>query len=375
MPVLPSPRARARDPLAAPSSTAQVVVLGMHRSGTSVLAGLLRLLGLWVGEEGDFPPADEHNQAGYWEHRGVWAADEAVLETLGASWCETAGLDLSRLDEGARARFREQAGKIVQELGRQGPWVIKDPRLCLLFPLWREILAHPFCVLIYREPLPVARSLAARDGLSIPYGIALWEQHNREALASTRGLPRVLVSHQELMADPVATLRRLHHHLTRLADLEPASLRVPAPEEIHGVVKPSLVHHPEEPEAERRYLTPPQRDLLEALVNGTALELDPVPPLSAGARDLLLDYQRLSALARQLTAQAHARAASLHRAVTWIDELDAIVSALLDSRSWKIGRALTSVVGCLRGRSRISAAERRDRLMAEVRRWREPKGR
>ncbi len=66
------------------SPAAQVVVLGMHRSGTSALTGLLPLLGLWAGEEDDFPPADEHNQAGYWEHRGVWSVDEAILQTLGA---------------------------------------------------------------------------------------------------------------------------------------------------------------------------------------------------------------------------------------------------------------------------------------------------
>src|SRR5436305_10467411 len=79
-------------PAPAIAPAAQVVVLGMHRSGTSVLTGLLRSLGLWAGEEDDFPPADDHNQAGYWEHRGVWSVDEAIRQTLGASWSETADL-------------------------------------------------------------------------------------------------------------------------------------------------------------------------------------------------------------------------------------------------------------------------------------------
>ncbi len=332
---------------------AQVVVLGMHRSGTSALTGLLRLLGLWAGEEGDFHPADDHNQAGYWEHRDVWSVDEEILQALGASWSEIADLDLSRLEAGARARFQQRVREIVRDLDRHGSWVIKDPRLCLLFPFWRETLEHPLCVLIYREPLPVARSLAARDGIAIPYGIALWEHYVREALASTRGLPRVLISHQELMADPAATLRRLHRHLVRLDSPPLTRLHVPTAEEIRAVVDPTLVHHPHEPEIERPYLTPPQRDLLDALANGTALDLDPVPPLSAGAKDLLASYQ------------------SLHRALSWLDELDAIVSALLDSRSWKIGRALTTAMGRLLGRSQTSALERRDRLMAEVRSWRQ----
>jgi hypothetical protein len=382
---------------------AHVVVLGMHRSGTSALTGLLRLMGLWAGEEDDFPPADKHNEAGYWEHRGVWSVDEAILLTLGACWSEVADLDLSRLEEGLRARFRERAREIVQDLDRHGSWVIKDPRLCLLFPFWREILDRPFCVLIYREPLPVARSLAVRDGFPISYGIALWEKYTREALASTRGLPRVLVSHRELMADPEATLRRLHRHLVRPGP-ELAHLRVPTAEEIRAVLDPALVHHPHEPESERSYLTVPQLALLDALANGSALDLDPVPSLSAGARDLLASYRSLldttQRLRDRLAAQTNLAAslqeaqgllaayrnelaahqgalaaqenalAGLHRAHSWLGELDAIISAILDSRSWKIGRAITVPIQRLLGKSQTSAAERRDRLMDEVRRWR-----
>jgi hypothetical protein len=358
----------ARHVSAAP--TAQVVVLGMHRSGTSALTGLLRLLGLWAGEEDDFPPADEHNQAGYWEHRGVWSVDEAILQTLGASWSEIAALDLARLNGEERAVFREKIRKIARDLDRQGSWVIKDPRLCLLFPVWREVLEHPVCVLIYREPLPVARSLAARDGLPIPYGIALWERYMREALASTLGLPRVLISHRELMADPAAILRRLHGFLAQFGDPKLASSPGPTREDVCAVVDPSLVHHPREPEIERSYLTPPQLDLLRALADGTALDLDPVPPLSAGAREHLVTYQGLVTTKRQLSGLL-AAAADAAANIDELDALDAIVSAILASRSWRIGRAITASLGrLLPGRSRIGAPERRDRLMAEVRRRR-----
>lgn len=390
---------------------AQVVVLGMHRSGTSALTSLLRLMGLWAGGESDFPPADDHNETGYWEHRGVWSIDEAILRTMGASWSEVADLDLSRLDPELRARLRERAREVVRDLDRHGSWVVKDPRLCLLFPFWREILERPFCVLLYREPLSVARSLAARDGLPIPCGIALWEKYTLEALASTRGLPRVLISHRELLAEPVATLRRLHQHLMwHTPDL--ARIQIPAAEEIHAVLDPALVHHPHEPEIERSHLTPPQLDLLSALADGSALDLDPVPTLSAGARDLLTAFQgqlattrslhdQLAAQTHQMATQqraqeeliaahqrtlaahesalaahesaqdAHRRALAAHqRTLSSLDELDTIFSAILESRSWKIGRTVTRALGSLLGRSEISAPERRDQLMAEVRSWR-----
>lgn len=385
-----SPRSVREEP-AAPA--AQVVVLGMHRSGTSALTGLLQRMGLWAGEEGDFPLADDHNQTGYWEHRGVWSVDEAILQALGASWSEVADLDLSRLDEGVRARLRERARETVRDLDGHGSWVIKDPRLCLLFPFWREILERPFCILIHREPLPVARSLAARDEFPIPYGIALWEKHTLEALASTRGLPRILISHRALLADPVATLRRLHQHLVGQRP-ELASLRVLTAEEIHAVLDPSLVHHAHEPETERTYLNPPQIELLDALTDGSALDLDPVPALSAGARDLLAAFQSQLATARtlrdRLTAQTdtatslqeaqdgllaayQSQLATTHgqraRLLSWLDELDDIVTDLLAYRSWKLGRAIIGM-GRFLGRPQTGAPERHGRLMAEIRSWR-----
>lgn len=380
-----------------PSSSAgppaQVVVLGMHRSGTSAITNVLRRMGLWAGEKDDFPPADGHNQAGYWEHRGIWAVDEAILHSLGASWSEVADLDLSRLEERARARLQQQARETLRALDRHGSWVIKDPRLCLLFPFWREILERPFCILIYRDPLPVARSLAARDGFSIPLGIALWEKYNREALASSRGLPRVLVSHRELMENPAAMLGRLHRELAQHRP-ELAELHVPTEEESRAILDPDLVHHPHDSEAERQYLTLPQLDLLDALENGSALGLDPVPPLSPGARDLLAAHQSLLATqqslltANQSLLTAHQSlltanqslqnlmadkakgAADLHRALSWVEELNAIISALLESRSWKIGSAVTGATRRFLGPARTSAAQRRDRVMADVRRWR-----
>jgi hypothetical protein len=385
------PRPVPERPAAPAAPAAQVVVLGMHRSGTSAVTSLLRVMGLWAGEEDNFPPADEHNKAGYWEHRGIWSVDEAILRSLGASWSEAADLDLSRLEGELRARLAERARETVRELDRHGSWVIKDPRLCLLFPFWRQILERPICVLIHREPLPVARSLAARDGLPIAYGIALWEQYTRAALASTRGLPRILISHRELMADPAATLRRLHDHLARHSP-ELARLHVPSLEEIRAVLDPDLLHHPHDPETERLHLTPPQIELLDALAGGSAFDLDPVPPLSPGARDLLAAYPKLLAAATrglcdQLAEQSHgaasqrqayqvqvqalaAGASDLRRTLAWIDELDAIVSAILESRSWKVGHAITSAARRLFRGTRTGAAERRDRLMAEVRKWR-----
>jgi len=336
----------------------------MHRSGTSAVTRVLNLMGCWAGPEDAFAPADEANPTGYWEHRDVWALDEAVLQILGSTWCQTTGFDLARLDPESRARFAEQARGFAVEMDRHGPWVIKDPRLCLLFPLWRQALERPVCILVHRDPLPVARSLENRDGLPVLHGIALWELYNREALAATRGLPRILVSYRDLLEAPMATARRLYGQILPFAG---GPLHLPEERELNAFVQPPLDHHPPDPGLERGYLNLSQLELLHALETGTAPDLDSVPPLSPGARDLLAS----STLAASAALRSRL-GADLHRADAWIGEMDRIIDAIFASRSWKIGDAVARGFRKLLGRKpETTAEEHRRRLMDEVRRWRE----
>jgi len=345
----------------------QVVVLGMHRSGTSAVTRVLNMMGLWLGPPDSYPPADAANPTGYWELRDVWALDEAVLAALGTEWWDAAALDVERLGPLAQRHFVQRARHIVDGLDRGGPWVIKDPRLCVLFPLWRRVLERPVCILVHRDPLAVARSLQERDGLSISHGIALWELYNRQALTASLGLPRILVSYRELVDAPEATAERLRRELTRLAGPGAAGLSLPSVDELRAFVAPALDRHPGDPELEGQILTAPQLELRRALADGSALDLDPVPPLSAPALDLLSSF---SLLARS-TARSSQLAADREAAERRIDELDRIVDAILASRSWKIGSALTTAFRKLLGRPAApTAAERRESLMDAVRRVR-----
>lgn len=349
------------------TSPAQVVVLGMHRSGTSAVTRVLNMMGLWVGPPDSFPPADDANPTGYWEYREVWALNEAVLGALGATWCEVADLDLGRLGPLARAHFEARARSIVDLLDRGGPWVIKDPRLCVLFPLWRQAIRRPICVLVHRDPLSVARSLHKRDGSPLLYDIALWELYNRQALAASRGLPRILLSYRELIDDPMVAARRLHRDLVRLGGPGAAGLQPPSAADLSAFVAPSLDRHPRDRTLEQAYLNRQQIDLQEAFADGTALDLDPVPPLSAGAREVLASASALS----RSTARSAQLGSDLERADRWLTELDGIISALFASRTWKLGATVAGLARrLLRSPPGLTAADRRNRVREEVRRWR-----
>ncbi|HXU29046.1 MAG TPA: sulfotransferase [Thermoanaerobaculia bacterium] len=270
----------------------QIFVLGMHRSGTSALARTLALLGCHAGDASDFPAADDANPRGYWERRDVWRLDEDLLQALGAAWDEVGHLNpdllLSALPVADLEAFERRAREIVASLdasagaaGPGRPWVVKDPRLCLTFPLWRRVLEAPVCVIIERSPLSVARSLAARDGFPLALGLALWERHLRSALAASAGLPRLHVRYEDLIDRPRETSGRL---LLELQALGAEGLADPAEGTLEAFLDPALERHPREPEVEADLLNSPQQALLDAL--RTELPED-AGALSLGARDLL----------------------------------------------------------------------------------------
>jgi hypothetical protein len=320
------------------SSPKQIAVVGMHRSGTSLVARLLNAMGCYAGEERDFPAPDVFNPTGYWEHRDVWALDEEILATLETSWLEPARADLTRLSDDAQLLFAARARAIARALDKHGTWMMKDPRLAILFPIWREALDQPIIVLVWREPAAVARSLEGRDALPFVLGLALWEEYTRAMLAATAGLPRVCIAYQELIADPTAAATRLHAALVAAGA---ADLRLPAEDDLRAMIDPALDRHPGDDEG---LLNRAQAELRDALRSGAALEWAVVPPMQRETRELLAT----------IIAQRHEIAAL--RSET--QEQANLVDAVFSSRSWRLGFGLTRLWRKLVPSKEATAVER-----------------
>jgi Sulfotransferase family len=303
------------------SSPKQIAVVGMHRSGTSLVARLLTAMGCYAGEEHDFPPPDVFNPTGYWEHREVWALDEAILAALDATWVEPARADLGRLDEETRREFVERARAIARTLDENGTWMVKDPRLALVFPIWREAMKAPICVLVWREPAGVGASLAHRDGLSHGLGLALWEEYTRAMLESTKGLTRVCVSYDDLLANPIGETAKIHRALVAAGA---ADLRLPSDDELRTMIDPALDHRGDRDE---QTLNGAQSALRDALRSGAALQWSEVPPTHPETRNLLLSFTTTQRENEALKVRAR--------------ESDSLLSVVFSSRSWRIGFGLT----------------------------------
>ena len=145
-------------------------VLGMHRSGTSCLTGLLEDAGVFLGEVSKSNP---HNRKGNQENLRIMALNDAVLADAGAAWDRPPEQPVPW----APQRLTDLR-QVVAGYRGQGPWAFKDPRTLFTLPGWLEVLPGLQFLGTFRHPTAVARSLWRRGGLPLEAGIALWQRYN-----------------------------------------------------------------------------------------------------------------------------------------------------------------------------------------------------
>ncbi|MCA6215290.1 sulfotransferase [Ideonella sp. B7] len=213
-----APALRASDPVQAALADWRapearwLALLGMHRSGTSLLAGMLQALGVWLGPAEDLLGPQPDNPEGFFEHPALMGLDEAVLDRADSAWDDPAP-DLARVQALATDPvLQAQARLWLRGLWRSRPegavlTAFKDPRLCYTAGFWQAQVPELQGLVVLRHPLAVARSLRARGGYSsLRHGLALWAAHHR-ALAPWRGRAEVpVLLHSDLLAAPRATL-------------------------------------------------------------------------------------------------------------------------------------------------------------------------
>jgi hypothetical protein len=199
-----------------------IVVAGMHRAGTSVVARGLMTLGVDLGDA--LMSADlKMNARGFFEDMDIVARNDALLDGQGADWKSLALLDGVDWDAAAHAGARSAAQHLLEgKLARTGQYGFKDPRVPRLLPFWQRVLADmqvaDAYVIAVRHPQAVIDSLTARDGLDMRRSGWLWLTHLACALRYTQGRPRVIVDYDRVLAEPA-------HELARMA----SALQLPAP--------------------------------------------------------------------------------------------------------------------------------------------------
>ncbi|MBY7668175.1 MULTISPECIES: glycosyltransferase [Vibrio] len=216
-----------------------VVVLGMHRSGTSALTKALQVMGVSLSE--NLMPEGEFNPKGHWEDMDVVSINDKLLAHYGHVWFSATQPQISLDDDYVQLLLEEAVAMVNQRVQQFPLWGFKDPRTSRLLCFWLEVLQRanvvPKFVYALRNPLDIVRSLARRDGLTHRQGYLLWWWHTLPNLSLLRSQPVAWVSFNQLLTQPQQVITQLQQHLS-LASL---------PEEdvatfCDSFIEPSLSH-------------------------------------------------------------------------------------------------------------------------------------
>jgi len=190
-----------------------ICILGMHRSGTSTVTRALNLLGAYLGAEQDIVKPLPENPEGFWERSDIYYLQERMLSALKREWATTAPLpeNWHKADE-IRLLKEDLVTLVKKNFSVQPLWAWKDPRSCLLLPLWRDVLAELGIglkvVFVVRNPLDIARSLEKRNGFTPDKGMGIWLNYTLAALQGIEGLETIFLSYDLFLDDWETELKK-----------------------------------------------------------------------------------------------------------------------------------------------------------------------
>jgi len=230
-----------------------IIIIGMHRSGTSLITRMLEALGLFVGKK-----KDPNNEALFFLRINDW-----ILRWSGGAW-DYPGAVQSLLEhkEGrellvAYSSYLMKSPRIISFLGWAKylmyrspdnldiPWGWKDPRNTFTLPLWLELFPNAKVIHIYRHGVDVANSMKTRRVqemsrviasrrsnklvgwlrlqqvrlgdtfrcTSLEGGLSLWEEYLQKARAHVSSLQdrAIELRYETLLAEPYGIVKDLVH--------------------------------------------------------------------------------------------------------------------------------------------------------------------
>lgn len=219
-----------------------IVVVGMHRSGSSAMARLLSLAGATLPN--GLMSAGDGNETGHWEPQSVADYNDTVLAGFDATWDSPFGLGVNATRRAALAPFVEGARTIIrEEYGAASLIVLKEPRISLVADLWIQALeAEGFSckfVITVRPPTEVAASLRKRNGFALDKGLLLWGAYLASAELLTRAHDRVFCRYDNVIVRPASVLDDIETKLR----IELPRRTAQAHAAMDAFVRPALKHN------------------------------------------------------------------------------------------------------------------------------------
>lgn len=212
-----------------------VVVLGMHRSGTSSLAGALHNSGISMGV--DLTGPWFANPKGGFEEKSIFGINGRIIGNAGGTWYDPPPID-ALYKQGIRSKFEpmisDAIDALIQKLNNPPIWGFKDPHHCLTAHLWHPFLSNPHYLIISRNPFAVSRSLQTRNKFTLAKGLHIQARH-LEAVSKflqDTNPPQLWLSYESLLTSPEQICAAVSNFLGHPVD--------------HSFIDISLDHHNKE---------------------------------------------------------------------------------------------------------------------------------
>jgi hypothetical protein len=199
-----------------------VVVLGMHRSGTSVTARSLQTLGITLGAHLMEP--QECNPKGFYEDLDIFEMNERILGALHQCWDSLTPMAMKSFSN-LLADFKDDAKKlIIEKMQHRYVFAFKDPRTAILLSFWREVFRELKLqgryVIVFRHPISVADSLRKRDDFCLQKSLLLWAKYNISILASVNKKESIFINYDSILSQPELQIARLSDFLKMPVDAD-----------------------------------------------------------------------------------------------------------------------------------------------------------
>lgn len=224
-------------------STTGFFILGMHRSGTSMLSGLLiEGFGYHTGEP--LLPPHSTNEKGFYELIPFVNQNDAFMLDEGIYWHSAT---IGRYEDLKEIKLTEdgvQTQKILND-PTNVPWLLKDPRICITLRSWLPLInSKPAAVFTYRHPLEVAMSLEKRESghFCISRGLRAWVRYNKAAVLNSSDLCVVRSSNKAILKDPLNETKRIARDLTTKCGVPEPPFEI-TQDIADGFVDPALQHN------------------------------------------------------------------------------------------------------------------------------------
>jgi len=193
-----------------------ILILGMHRSGTSAIAGLIAQLNYDFGPSIVEPSFD--NPKGFFENARVQQINDKILNILDVGWDYPGNLEDEWQNNVEIKKLEQEATEVIaSEFQDASHIAIKDPRICLLLSFWQKLLIQSEyeikTVIIVRNPQEVAMSLKKRNNISLNKSYLLYNTYLLNAEELSKSFPRAIISYHDLVANPKKTLQRINEKI------------------------------------------------------------------------------------------------------------------------------------------------------------------